>query len=551
MKGRYVLLGIGLFLTITLTSYAADQKTVPTIHVKGSFRSCQLQIQDPPSQMMEGQLNFHPATLVNWSWHEAVKYIQFRWRDSNPKTTAVVWQVGLIPFTNGKNWQYPPGMVAHKTVKKTGDWSRLTIDFGQFAPVPNPVPYVPPIYLSKSGQKQGDPEKLVSSLAKMLHHKKISSTISLYVRIVPIDAANNRTGFASRTMEIVWGQQPSATVTMLQPPPAVHPNVRIVRHDPIKWPDNQYIMMCTREVSVKRPDGSKWVLFEKGKEYDFTPRLKSGFEEFLNAWGGLFSFIGQVYDWVSKIYNNALHKIADLTGPFSPATFIALQAGAMALGMPPTLPSFDELSNMGKDYLAETLIEQVSGMSPEQAKQTVQKLTDAAKAAYQNGDSGDGSDAPLFVPAPSQKYRPGILWLQVSNPGKTATTAMDIVVNFSKYKPDWKVVLGDNYTPQSAAEWEKGSQPRSYYRDANVHIPSLTPGKVLQVPVALKETYPAPTATPQEIADGNVVDYMWFMYGRNTFIEHTVWVSTVLFDLRPSAMHNRKAQGSLKFKARG
>lgn len=150
----------------------------------------------------------------------------------------------------------------------------------------------------------------------------------------------------------------------------VHPTVHLISYEPIRWAGNPYLMLCTEDVPpVDSQTMKKGSMFQAGKEYDFTPRPDSPFETFVNSWGDLFSFIGEVFNWVAEMYNGIKSTVCDwiaeqLDGWAGYITNMGMAWRMTALGMPPTLPTLDELESMGTDYLARTVKEQADAAAP-------------------------------------------------------------------------------------------------------------------------------------------------------------------------------------------
>lgn len=534
-------------------------------------RTCQIQIEDEFNDT--NYPKFHPQSTVTWDWTHTTGLIHFRWFDSNPNTATVTWQVSVANFSDTvKNWKLPVGIVAYGTSAKAADWTIFDVVFWKFAPIPpeyadwqqpvntpSPTPPTKPKGFVGS-VKKGLPKKplpafkykdivgadLVSNSAAALQARPITGPICLFVRAVPLDKSGAPTGYPSAPIEILWGPQPTAQVDLSTPPPAVHPTVHLISYEPIRWAGNPYLMLCTEDVpSVDSQTMKKGSMFQAGKEYDFTPRPDSPFETFINSWGDLFSFIGEVFNWVAEMYNGIKSTVCDwiaeqLGGWAGFITNMGLTWGMTALGMPPTLPTLDELESMGTDYLARTVKEQaeaagIPDYTLDLARQAAERFAeDARKASH-----GEGGAAGLFIPAPSQRFRPAILMLEVRNDGTESTTPMDLKIEYGTYVPDWKVIgeMTENFYP------DPGQYPAmQVYKTAAIHLPGLVPGDHMRVPVCPEPTYDVQRIT-ETVADAQ--GWASWIYGYHR--EQSMGIKTVFRDLRPQGQDNVKEHLSLNF----
>ena len=81
----------------------------------------------------------------------------------------------------------------------------------------------------------------------------------------------------------------------------------------------------------------------------------------------------------------------------------ALDYGLASLGIPPSLPSFDELVDQGIDYMAATIAAE-TGLPAAEAMAVARKLAES-------GDSAPGGGGQLWRPLPQHLYAPLVLKL--------------------------------------------------------------------------------------------------------------------------------------------
>lgn len=475
-------------------------------------RSCELQIQQ---ERWVDQIHYYYAPFVTWDWDKATGKIKFQILTRNDKTTTVVWQVSAAPFDNSrKTWETPTGLLASGKAQRSNGLNMIEIDFGLFAPQPPKAPTraeappqeplrrdargrvaprgtiraaVPQRALKTPPPPPPQPKDVtLTPMAQGMRNLQLSGPTSFFVRALALDAQGNVIDYPALPVEVSWGPQKAGSVKFVappQPPPAVHPTITLVEYTPIHRPQNPYKMMCTQDL----------LGFKKGRVYDFTPRPDSGFEKFIDSWGGLFGFIVQVYSWVSESYNGLreglLDVVAAAVSEINPelgklaraAAAAALTTGMAALGIPPSLPSTDELASMGKDYLASTLADQVPGLPPEAARLAIDKLAGEMQKSYA---SGGGNKNVLFVPDPADRYRPGILWLEATNRGSEPTTPMDIAVELGTFTPSISTVAAI-----TGVEYKDGFRPMALFKSRSLPLPSLAPGQTMRIPFAFEETY--------------------------------------------------------------
>ena len=197
---------------------------------------------------------------------------------------------------------------------------------------------------------------------------------------------------------------------------------------------------------------------------------------------GLFSSFEQVIDGVSSAWNTIVMNVIDAasiicgSGAACKAVMTAVvDTGLSALGVPPTVPNFDELESMGADYMIKVAADQVGVGAAYDAlpsdlqqaatggvKDTVNDLVSSTQA--QTGQSA-GS---WYVPDPLwYQPHPATLVVKVSNPNSGPTDPMYL------------------HTSDTA----------SLYRPKVTYIPPLRAGESTVIPLTLEENFDT-VATP-------------------------------------------------------
>jgi parallel beta-helix repeat protein len=156
---------------------------------------------------------------------------------------------------------------------------------------------------------------------------------------------------------------------------------------------------------------------------------KNDLEKFIEALG---SFFSAAYDIMSGMLDFASAAWADIQAsvikamaaigiPESIGGYI-LSAALVAAGIPPTLPNFDDLKNLGAEQLALKLVEQSGGYIPEVlakelTKELFKQAEKAANATINNLPPGDLAALNGYIkPDNSRIWRPATITLEVSNP---------------------------------------------------------------------------------------------------------------------------------------
>jgi hypothetical protein len=221
---------------------------------------------------------------------------------------------------------------------------------------------------------------------------------------------------------------------------------------------------------------------------------------FLEAAAG---FIVDAINWVSNAYNTLKSEIIDFVANFVPSELcdktcigLVLDATLAAMGIPPSIPNFDQLVDQGLDYLAETAVEQI-GVPKEiqdlaagpakdfaieefkkKAKEEFKKGMQAGIKEAQKALSSEVSwilDGVPIKPDPLGDYQP---------PGMSFRLTRDANIpgNCTGNLLVW--VTATNGTAEAKAEI--GKHWANVYEQVVIPIPELEPGQSVVVPVGLK-----------------------------------------------------------------
>jgi hypothetical protein len=458
----------------------------------------------------------HPMAAYN-QWNYVDGPISVDWAQKNllwwfkfttTATTAVPgkarWEVSRAPFPAGA-WKPVPGFGYSGPTGGT----EFTIDLGSYAPRPpdwpgttaavrgqlpaaqtraggNPLlPGFPQTPEPSNRVKPGGLQNGQASSGQNVALKSgpaLAASLSLYVRVVPLDKTGHDADLPSNAVELRFGPGESAPPFNVNP--QIYPQVALISYRPVKGYafDWQCWVKATQDIKVADitsviPGHSSqllaqkpqtYVLYHKGDTRSTCQHDDSILDDFIDAIGGFIGMLKDFVNWVSNCYDSLKKSVVSAIGNaicngdgFCESVIQqGLNAGLVALGMPPELPDFDQLEAMGEGYLVDTIAANAAAsgipFSEDAAKLALQEMIKKGKEASTSGGSG----ATLWIPDPGHQYKPLLLMVNVANPSRTASTpAMYLEIT------------------------ETGG---AHYQPASVAFPALAPGKSFKLAVALK-----------------------------------------------------------------
>ncbi len=404
-------------------------------------------------------------------------------------------QVSLTDFAvpASDSWRSVPGLVYEKTLRP-GDAQfdalqdakplGISIDFDEFVPPDDKLP-------------EGE-------------------YLRYYIRAVSLtDGAQAGTAKAhySKTVKIIYGIDNSPGIKFLEnvkiTPPI--PVIEKLTYVPVQWESEnwQYHYVVTRQPTMKDVFGpligsdAPYKSYAVGTKLDFTPQPenKSWWEEAWDAisdfFGSMTNFLAKIVNWVSTAYadlKSGLIEIvvsalpSDLQGPLRTALTAMVDYGLASIGIPPTLPNFDQLANLGTDYLATMALQQAGVPAGSLTEYGVDVLSDQIGSNLSS--SADASSPnPMnwdFVQLdPDDLYRPAYLLVELYNNTGIATPAGHLSFTADKFMD-----LSKNGTDPAVTRLYAvyGSSYVCLYKPVfGMEIPAMEPGQRLTVPVILEE----------------------------------------------------------------
>lgn len=449
-----------------------------------------------------------PRTPCCVDWNGPDRSWWFRWDCADTRVASVEWQVSVFPFDTGlERWAAPNGLVARGRLGPKEH--EVAIDFGRFAPIPGATVAH---WLTKSNLglldrglmrggarvKAAQAKQLGTSLhgalqknltvagARPLAMKPIvkpgMTSVAMaaprappaallppvlrrtyFVRVIPLGVDGKPVAQASPTVGILYGQPDAPTPVTLYETPKVDVNVAAVNllaYEPVRFPvtENQY-----RFVVVEKPAWPFDGIYHVGQKLYLNPYAKpekSFWDKVGDAIGAAVNFVVSAVNWASNAYASVKTAVARFVAAATPLldesdVMKLIDVGLVAVGIPPSLPNFDQLANLGVDYLAATLAEQ-AGVPPAVAAKGMRMMVDQMRSAASSGGGGVYSFIRLD---PDAQYRPAQLTFLVRNPhGQPLLPALLRI-----------------------------SDGSGLFEEVQLPIPGLAPGQALTVPVFLRE----------------------------------------------------------------
>jgi hypothetical protein len=341
--------------------------------------------------------------------------LHLRWTKRSPTTTSGRWQVTtLAPPSSATNWEHPPGLIASGDVGRPPATGELDISF------------TPPAL--RSSNERGH------RLAR-----PILPPDRFYVRIVGLDVQGNPSGPPSNAIVVNW--IPPASIDKIKSPEELRKEYEEAAKK--KAADAPARLSLTFEPFQGEKAGAHYnyvitqdcIFGKKGETITLKPSSDNWLDDVGDAFGDAGDFIADSANWVSNAWNDvkafAVDKVADAL-PFECnkecrwALAKGLDTGLAAMGIPPSIPNFDELSKAGKGYLVQTLVDQ-SGypIPPEAAQAIVDRMYDAAK------EQADGAGSGTWLrPDPAFMARPAIATVTIVSQKPTEVRDLVLIVRF-------------------------------------------------------------------------------------------------------------------------
>ena len=272
------------------------------------------------------------------------------------------------------------------------------------------------------------------------------------------------------------------------------------------------------------------VIYLEPKEDDDDSWWDKVTDAISDVFGSIANFVADVANWVSEKYKDLKADLIKFVAENLPgvpedwrdelkqALEYMVDYGLASVGIPPEIPNFDELTDLGADYLAATALEQAGIPADEITKEVVKDLggeiADHASSAATSGGAPNPMNWNWVRQYPEVMYRPAYMLIEVANnsdemspPGWLSGTVFTDITTADKANPDI-MTLSSRFG---------GSLHYELFRPYNLRIPPLYPGQKLEIPVFLKEYTGAAYPFHPHVVTENDFTMMYKYLGDYTF----------------------------------
>lgn len=307
------------------------------------------------------------------------------------------------------------------------------------------------------------------------------------------------------------------------------PNIKIKRYTPVHWPTSDYlqhyyVFRAPKADDIKsrwKNDSTGYILYPyflhevyyatkgiysksdyeaieipkvlqvgttvyfpipKEEHKEWYEQLYDGIVDFFTD---LWSVTKDITNQVSSAYNNLktglinyvvdLCPIESLKGEFKTALEGMVNAGLMTLGIPPTLPNFDQLTDMSIDYLTEVALTE-AGIPPNDiTDKMVNDISNGIRSELEKSTNYADSnpiDSNFLKLDPEFNYRPAYVDVEISNPTGVSSISGSFDLNttfemtyYNKLDPQYGLFLSSpsNYSYSSDAGITNSIEYRDHF----------------------------------------------------------------------------------------
>jgi|GEM_PF-2541062 len=488
---------------------------------------------------------------IDWKQPDPVRW--FKWTTNKTGVVYAYWQVSAVPFAaGGEDWRNARGILASGILGATE--YEFPIHFGDFAPRPGTdaafIPLQQPGVLAPcaastgvSGMTSVSPGSISSGSGLLFTVPQLTKPelefsirnnweyllaaggkLRFYIRVIPVVASydGKYTGYPSDTRSVYYGEAGETIQVypeMFEPlrVEIVAPNVKVQNYQPIQFEDPNWIY---RFVVYKEPGDFPWKgLFQVGQKLDLTPKPEDkGFWDYVgDAFDAVFSFVVDAINWVSDAWDSLKATCIDIVAsaipfcddPCKAGLNLALNAGLAALGVPPSLPNFEQLLDGGVEYLAATMAAE-AGVPAEAVEYGLDKLVDEVESAGSQAPGGPPLGLDFIKPDPDFQYRNATLNIVLTNSTNLATTPGYLTVD-------------------DADPWAK-----DVFRPVNLPVPALQPGQTVHIPIYLAENndyFNLSITNPLPLPMSEWIDLYWHGTAKLTIQYHPSFAGTEVAEL--------------------
>ena len=258
----------------------------------------------------------------------------------------------------------------------------------------------------------------------------IAQSMSLYVRVVPLDVAGIPVGPPSNVVVLEFFEPDPTNV--IPAPIFVHPVATFAGYTPVR-PYN-FEWRCHVVMTYDHPLG----IFQKGDKQNICDDDSDIVGDVIDAFSDFLELLADFVNWVSDTYSDIKSEVAsqvagtlqDFGVPCNETcAAIALNAALAAAGMPPELPDVEQLQAMGEGYAVDAMANYAEAQTgvpvPEEAREKMrEQMHQMIDKAVENTFTG-GEGSPDYIPDVTYQFHGPILVMDVTNPSSQHVSMTD------------------------------------------------------------------------------------------------------------------------------
>lgn len=430
-------------------------QTAPTVARKSVAASFELWTTrrnlEPSNKGQGGEFpnNLEHLQSITYSPDETMPH-WFQFKEFDTAATQIVMQVSTKSFTGlAANWEAPPGLVYSKSYS-------LPISLTNYGQNIVPIPF----------KDFGLPKDSL----------KPKEYVPYYVRAAAVKPSTTpgcvNVDF-SETITVQYGYEEPQKI--LEPQKvkvnSYLPQVKIKHYQPVDWEDSDWAdhyyvyrapswneINCKFQNSQTQTTLYPWYHYSMAPTPDFQQQyeqqiipqvLKPGTKVHIkhqsdqdkslweDLWDDIKSFFEHIIDLIAKLVNWASQAYASIKqglinfvanafpveswrDELKKALTVLVDTGLAAMGIPPELPNFDQLTSMSLEYMAEVALTE-AGVPTEDiiAKNLVNKTAESLGKEMENAAkkaTPNPIDAPFLKADPQYLYQPAYIEVEISNP---------------------------------------------------------------------------------------------------------------------------------------
>jgi hypothetical protein len=401
------------------------------------------------------------------------------WAATQQDGKRVIWQASRIPFNDTLygNETVTFNDIMYRTPGVAASGVRAIDPEMQLSDKPS---FIPPLHPFSMNPDQFAPNP--------------SERLTFYARAIILsttDTPGELNGYVTQTTKFIYGPPPAIKTCPMPQQYVVNvpvPDVKIIEYQPYYpgfEPGCHYksTKAWSKEVAGMEMSPCPTVnsLLDTCKEPSWWDKVSGFFSSIIDFFASVINFVSRAWDTIKSTCINAVASAIPLCDDTcKSAVSGCVDAGLASVGIPPQIPNFADLEDMGADYLVAKMVEE-TGVPKDVARQGIDALHSSSQSSYTSGDSCG------WIPDPDTQPKPAYIKVRLKNDHIENSTPGNLYVKTpvggsSGYN---KMNLFSTNTP-------------------NIPYPSMQPGEELIIPIFL-----TPSIGALDGSDGGVPGDIW------------------------------------------